>query len=64
MLQGVRRQGEELFTFNEPRVAAALVYDNGFHVPGRCSKWPAGGDSRTEPYIVTHNIILTHAAAM
>ncbi|VAH27186.1 unnamed protein product [Triticum turgidum subsp. durum] len=52
------------FTFNEPRVVAALGYDNGLHAPGRCTKCPAGGDSRTEPYIATHNIILSHAAAV
>jgi beta-glucosidase len=52
------------FTFNEPRVVAALGYDNGFHAPGRCSKCAAGGDSRTEPYIVTHHLILSHAAAV
>ncbi|MCD7451751.1 hypothetical protein HAX54_013399 [Datura stramonium] len=42
------------FSFNEPRVVAALVYDNGSFAPGRCSK-PFGnctqGDSATEPYI-------------
>ncbi|CAH9084835.1 unnamed protein product [Cuscuta epithymum] len=54
------------FSFNEPRVVAALGYDNGFFAPGRCSK-PFGncthGNSATEPYIVTHNLILSHAAA-
>eukprot|EP00262_Sarcandra_glabra_P002705 TRINITY_DN1310_c0_g3_i2.p1 TRINITY_DN1310_c0_g3~~TRINITY_DN1310_c0_g3_i2.p1 ORF type:complete len:433 (-),score=59.38 TRINITY_DN1310_c0_g3_i2:272-1570(-) len=54
-------------TFNEPRVVAALGYDNGLHAPGRCSK-PFGnctaGNSATEPYIVAHNLILAHAAAV
>lgn len=54
-------------TFNEPRVVAALGYDNGFFAPGRCSK-PYGnctaGDSGTEPYIVAHHLILSHAAAV
>lgn len=54
------------FSFNEPRVVAALGYDNGFFAPGRCSK-PFGncteGDSATEPYIVAHNLILCHASA-
>ncbi|TYI09326.1 hypothetical protein ES332_A09G064900v1 [Gossypium tomentosum] len=53
-------------TFNEPRVVAALGYDNGFFAPGRCSK-PYGnctaGNSGTEPYIATHHLILAHAAA-
>ncbi|XP_059640203.1 beta-glucosidase 44-like [Cornus florida] len=54
-------------TFNEPRVIAALGYDNGFFAPGRCSK-PFGnctaGNSATEPYIVAHNLILCHADAV
>ena len=54
-------------TFNEPRVVAALGYDNGFFAPGRCSK-PYGnctaGNSATEPYIVAHHLILAHAAAV
>ncbi|MCL7031589.1 hypothetical protein MKW94_008620 [Papaver nudicaule] len=54
-------------TFNEPRVAAALGYDNGFFAPARCSK-PFGnctqGNSSTEPYIVAHHLILSHAAAV
>ncbi|KAL6841798.1 hypothetical protein ACP4OV_028310 [Aristida adscensionis] len=52
------------FTFNEPRVAAALGYDNGYHAPGRCSSCAAGGNSTTEPYIVAHHTILSHAAAV
>ncbi|KAL5721996.1 beta-glucosidase [Ranunculus cassubicifolius] len=54
-------------TFNEPRLVAANGYDNGGAPPGRCSK-PFGncaqGNSATEPYIVTHNLILSHAAAV
>ncbi|KAK4280720.1 hypothetical protein QN277_012304 [Acacia crassicarpa] len=54
-------------TFNEPRVIAALGYDNGFFAPGRCSKAYGNctaGDSGTEPYIAAHNLILSHAAAV
>ncbi|EEF29253.1 beta-glucosidase 44 [Ricinus communis] len=54
-------------TFNEPRVIAALGYDNGFFAPARCSKAfgnCTAGDSATEPYIAAHNLILSHAAAV
>ncbi|KAL3570781.1 hypothetical protein D5086_028030 [Populus alba] len=54
-------------TFNEPRVVAALGYDNGFFAPGRCSKAFGNctvGNSATEPYIVAHHLILSHAAAV
>lgn len=54
-------------TFNEPRVVASLGYDNGFFAPGRCSKAFGNcteGNSATEPYIVAHNLILSHAAAV
>ncbi|KAL9266082.1 Beta-glucosidase 44-like protein [Drosera capensis] len=54
-------------TFNEPRVVAALGYDGGSFAPGRCSKAVGNctaGDSGTEPYIVAHNLILSHAAAV
>ncbi|KAL9372380.1 hypothetical protein Peur_034624 [Populus x canadensis] len=54
-------------TFNEPRVVAALGYDNGLFAPGRCSKAfgnCTAGDSATEPYIVAHHLILSHAAAV
>lgn len=50
-------------TFNEPRVVAALGYDDGMFAPGRCSSCSAG-NSATEPYIVAHNLILSHAAAV
>ncbi|KAJ4763018.1 Beta-glucosidase 1 [Rhynchospora pubera] len=52
------------FTMNEPRCVAALGYDNGFHAPGRCTDCEAGGNSTTEPYIVAHHLILSHAAAV
>lgn len=52
------------FTFNEPRVVAALGYDDGKFAPGRCTNCSAGGNSATEPYIVAHNLILSHAAAV
>ncbi|TQD73022.1 hypothetical protein C1H46_041457 [Malus baccata] len=54
-------------TFNEPRVIAALGYDNGFHAPGRCSKAfgnCTAGNSATEPYIAAHHLILSHGAAV
>ncbi|CAI0400608.1 unnamed protein product [Linum tenue] len=54
-------------TFNEPRVTAALGYDNGIFAPGRCSKTYGNctvGNSGTEPYIVAHNLILAHATAV
>ncbi|KAF8679068.1 hypothetical protein HU200_045825 [Digitaria exilis] len=52
------------FTFNEPRCVSALGYDNGIHAPGRCSACPAGGNSTTESYIVSHHLLLSHAAAV
>ncbi|XP_042057744.1 beta-glucosidase 44-like [Salvia splendens] len=54
-------------TFNEPRVVASLGYDNGFFAPGRCSKAFGNcseGNSATEPYIVAHNLILSHSTAV
>ncbi|CAL5038081.1 unnamed protein product [Urochloa decumbens] len=50
-------------TFNEPRVVAALGYDDGRFAPGRCTKCKEG-NSATEPYIVAHHLILSHAAAV
>ncbi|KAK4582311.1 hypothetical protein RGQ29_025475 [Quercus rubra] len=55
-------------TLNEP-----LSYSNGGYVtgdlaPGRCSSWQekncTGGDSGTEPYLVSHNQLLAHASAV
>ncbi|KAL5856967.1 hypothetical protein ACOSQ3_004425 [Xanthoceras sorbifolium] len=55
------------FTFNEPRVIAALGFDGGSNPPSRCSK-PFGnctaGNSGTEPYIAAHNMILAHGSAV
>ncbi|KAL6637072.1 hypothetical protein ACP70R_024644 [Stipagrostis hirtigluma subsp. patula] len=51
------------FTFNEPRIVALHGYDHGTFPPQRCTKCAAGGNSTTEPYIVTHNFLLSHAAA-
>ncbi|KAL3748052.1 hypothetical protein ACJRO7_009299 [Eucalyptus globulus] len=53
-------------TLNEPLMIAQLGYDYGIGPPGRCSlpafECPAGNSS-TEPYVVSHNLILAHAAA-
>ncbi|KAH1032641.1 hypothetical protein J1N35_044815 [Gossypium stocksii] len=54
-------------TFNEPHGFAIQGYDNGIQAPGRCSILGGllcnSGNSSTEPYIVAHNILLSHAAA-
>ncbi|KAK8955507.1 Beta-glucosidase 22 [Platanthera guangdongensis] len=58
-------------TMNEPNVVALYAYDYGIVPPQRCSKGfnPHGllckeGNSSTEPYIVVHNMILAHSAAV
>ncbi|XP_059649139.1 beta-glucosidase 24-like [Cornus florida] len=55
-------------TLNEPLAFSHFGYDSGDHPPGRCSSWMqnncTGGDSSTEPYIVSHNQLLAHAAAV
>ena len=52
-------------TMNEPLTFAT---DTGTLARGRCSKWVSseciGGVSSTEPYIVGHNMLLAHAAAV
>lgn len=54
-------------TFNEPHTFAIQGYDVGLEAPGRCSillhLFCRAGNSATEPYIVGHNILLSHAAA-
>ncbi|GAB4846785.1 hypothetical protein Ancab_025793 [Ancistrocladus abbreviatus] len=53
-------------TFNEPRVIVALGYYDGSHAPGKCSKAYscAAGNSGTEPYIMAHNLLLSHVAVV
>jgi len=54
-------------TLNEPSTVAFDGYTVGDHAPGRCSDWQklncTGGDSGTEPYLVSHYLLLSHAAA-
>ncbi|XP_015897708.2 putative beta-glucosidase 41 isoform X1 [Ziziphus jujuba] len=54
-------------TFNEPRGFSLQGYDIGIQAPGRCSivghLFCKKGNSSAEPYIVAHNILLSHAAA-
>ncbi|KAH7544266.1 hypothetical protein JRO89_XS15G0138200 [Xanthoceras sorbifolium] len=54
-------------TFNEPHGFALQGYDTGIQAPGRCSilghVFCKTGKSSVEPYIVAHNILLSHAAA-
>jgi len=53
-------------TFNEPHGFAIQGYDLGIQAPGRCSLIGhlvcKKGKSSVEPYIVAHNILLSHAA--
>ncbi|CAL0329178.1 unnamed protein product [Lupinus luteus] len=55
-------------TLNEPWSYSSNGYANGRMAPGRCSPWLnpncTGGDSSTEPYLVTHHQLLAHAAAV
>ncbi|KAF2620943.1 hypothetical protein F2Q68_00041819 [Brassica cretica] len=55
-------------TINEPYIMTIAGYDQGNKAAGRCSKWVSekchAGDSSTEPYIVSHNVLLAHAAAV
>ncbi|KAF8409445.1 hypothetical protein HHK36_005521 [Tetracentron sinense] len=54
-------------TFNEPHGFSLQGYDTGLQAPGRCSilghLFCKKGKSSTEPYMVAHNILLSHAAA-
>ncbi|KAL4629159.1 hypothetical protein ACB092_05G288100 [Castanea dentata] len=54
-------------TMNEANVFAIGSYNGGYLPPGHCSS-PFGinctrGNSSTEPYLVTHHILLAHASA-
>eukprot|EP01018_Ginkgo_biloba_P033145 Gb_41722 [translate_table: standard] len=54
-------------TLNEPYSYASGGYDIGTFAPGRCSSYIgncSAGNSATEPYIVAHNLLLAHAAAV
>jgi len=53
-------------TFNEPLTVVNVGYSDGAHAPGRCSNRTkcAAGDSHVEPYIVGHNMLLSHAYAV
>ncbi|KAG8657281.1 cyanogenic beta-glucosidase-like [Manihot esculenta] len=55
-------------TFNEPWSLSGFSYDDGVFAPGRCSSWVnrkcQAGNSATEPYIVAHHLLLSHAAAV
>ncbi|XP_057766527.1 putative beta-glucosidase 41 isoform X2 [Salvia miltiorrhiza] len=54
-------------TFNEPHGIAIQGYDFGVQAPGRCSILGhlicKAGKSSVEPYVVAHNVLLSHAAA-
>ncbi|RDB27621.1 Beta-glucosidase 1B [Hypsizygus marmoreus] len=52
-------------THNEPWCISVLGYGNGVFAPGRSSNRTRSlaGDSKTEPWIVGHNLILSHAYA-
>lgn len=55
-------------TLNEPNIFTSGGYASGSAAPNRCSAWQnlncTGGDSSTEPYVVGHNLIKSHAAAV
>ncbi|KAH9322570.1 hypothetical protein KI387_017209, partial [Taxus chinensis] len=55
-------------TFNEPHTLAFQGYDVGLEAPGRCSillhTFCTAGNSATEPYIVGHHLLLSHAKAV
>jgi len=53
-------------TFNEPLSFCWIGYGSGVHAPGRCSDRSqcAAGNTSTEPYLCTHSVLLSHAAAV
>ncbi|KAI5118432.1 hypothetical protein M0805_009710 [Coniferiporia weirii] len=57
---------KDWITFNEPFIVAVLGYGYGNFAPGRSSNRNKSkeGDSSTEPWIVAHNLILSHASAV
>ncbi|KAA8526907.1 hypothetical protein F0562_008864 [Nyssa sinensis] len=54
-------------TFNEPHGISIQGYDSGIQAPGRCCilghAFCKIGKSSVEPYLVAHNLLLSHAAA-
>ena len=53
-------------TFNEPYTFAFCGHELGIHAPGRCSDRArcAEGNSAVEPWVVSHHVLLAHAAAV
>jgi len=55
-------------TFNEPWVFSHAGYDVGKKAPGRCSSYVNAkcqdGRSGYEAYLVTHNLLISHAEAV
>ncbi|KAL9253466.1 Beta-glucosidase 17-like protein [Drosera capensis] len=54
-------------TMNEPNIFSLTGYTLGILAPGRCSSYMGNctaGNSATEPYIVSHHLLLCHAAAV
>ncbi|RDX87882.1 Beta-glucosidase 12, partial [Mucuna pruriens] len=55
-------------TLNEPFSYSMFGYATGLMPPARCSKWVnpdcIDGDSGKEPYLVSHHLLLAHAAAV
>ncbi|XP_028799692.1 vicianin hydrolase-like [Neltuma alba] len=53
-------------TLNEPHIFTMNAYNGGIFAPSRCSNYVGNctaGDSATEPYLVAHHLLLSHAAA-
>ncbi|GLJ47286.1 hypothetical protein SUGI_0998570 [Cryptomeria japonica] len=60
-------QVKHWITLNEPHSYATGGYETGTLAPGRHSSSDGNsstGNSATEPYIVAHNLLLSHAAAV
>ncbi|OIV93212.1 hypothetical protein TanjilG_27391 [Lupinus angustifolius] len=55
---------KQWITFNEPHSFTVQGYDTALHAPGRCSilQLCKAGNSSTEPYIVAHNVLRSHAS--
>ncbi|XP_048232013.1 vicianin hydrolase isoform X2 [Ricinus communis] len=54
-------------TLNEPYSFSINGYNGGTFAPGRCSNYVGNctaGDSSTEPYLVAHHLLLSHASAV